>query len=150
MKYVHRTVCTTYFQPEKRALFQIFFRIQFRFRIRIRIRIRIQIRIRNVYFSSGSDPVPAKSFRSFRIRFRFRIRIRNTDILYTVSVYYSLQYILHVDIKKFSLSCLLFRACNHKLGIHILFFFSFLIFFWRARVCRPLLRLCRPFMIFDF
>jgi hypothetical protein len=27
-------------------------------------------------------------------------------------------------------------------------FFSF-IFFWRARVCRPLLRLCRPFMIFE-
>ncbi len=27
---------------------------------------------------------------------------------------------------------------------------SFLwIFFWRARVCRPLLRLCRPFMIFE-
>jgi hypothetical protein len=29
----------------------------------------------------------------------------------------------------------------------ILFFFC--IFFWRARVCRPLLRLCRPFMIFE-
>ncbi len=25
----------------------------------------------------------------------------------------------------------------------------FCIFFWRARVCRPLLRLCRPFMIFE-
>ncbi len=27
--------------------------------------------------------------------------------------------------------------------------FFFCIFFWRARVCRPLLRLCRPFMIFE-
>ncbi len=25
----------------------------------------------------------------------------------------------------------------------------FFIFFWRARVCRPLVRLCRPFMIFE-
>jgi hypothetical protein len=25
----------------------------------------------------------------------------------------------------------------------------FCIFFWRTRVCRPLLRLCRPFMIFE-
>ncbi len=25
---------------------------------------------------------------------------------------------------------------------------NFCIFFWRARMCRPLLRLCRPFMIF--
>jgi hypothetical protein len=32
------------------------------------------------------------------------------------------------------------------------FFFKFvyiLYIFWRARVCRPLLRLCRPFMIFE-
>jgi hypothetical protein len=29
---------------------------------------------------------------------------------------------------------------------HILFF---VYFFWRARVCRPLLRLCRPFTIFE-
>ncbi len=29
------------------------------------------------------------------------------------------------------------------------FCFCFCIFFWRARVCRPLLRLCRPFMIFE-
>jgi hypothetical protein len=28
-------------------------------------------------------------------------------------------------------------------------FFMFFIFFWRARVCRPLLRLCRPFMFFE-
>jgi hypothetical protein len=27
--------------------------------------------------------------------------------------------------------------------------FFFCIFFWRARVCRPLLRVCRPFMIFE-
>ncbi len=27
--------------------------------------------------------------------------------------------------------------------------FFFWIFLWRARVCRPLLRLCRPFMIFE-
>ncbi len=27
--------------------------------------------------------------------------------------------------------------------------FFFLYIFWRARVCRPLLRLCRPFLIFD-
>jgi len=33
-------------------------------------RIRIRIRIRNVYFGSGSDPDPAKSFGSFRIRIR--------------------------------------------------------------------------------
>jgi hypothetical protein len=38
------------------------------------------IRIQNVYFGSGSDPDPAKSFGSFRIRFRFRIRIRNTEL----------------------------------------------------------------------
>ena len=37
-----------------------------------------RIWIRNIYFGSGSDPDPAKSFGSFRIRFRFRIRIRNT------------------------------------------------------------------------
>ncbi len=29
------------------------------------------------------------------------------------------------------------------------FFFFFCIFFWRGRVCRPLLRLYRPFMIFE-
>ena len=29
------------------------------------------------------------------------------------------------------------------------FFLSFLYIFWRARVCRPLLCLCRPFMIFE-
>ncbi len=29
------------------------------------------------------------------------------------------------------------------------FFLLFLYIFWRARVCRPLLRLCRPFMIFE-
>ncbi len=29
------------------------------------------------------------------------------------------------------------------------FVFFVYIFFWRARVCRPLLRLCRPFMIFE-
>jgi len=28
--------------------------------------------------------------------------------------------------------------------------FFFCIFFWRARVCRPLLRLCRTFMIFEW
>ncbi len=28
-------------------------------------------------------------------------------------------------------------------------FFFFCIFFWRARVCRPLLCLCRPFMIYE-
>jgi hypothetical protein len=27
--------------------------------------------------------------------------------------------------------------------------YIFYIYFWRARVCRPLLRLCRPFMIFE-
>ncbi len=44
-------------------------------------------------------------------------------------------------------------VCRHVLVQHrplqcrlLLFFFS--IFFWRARVCRPLLCLCRPFMIF--
>ena len=36
--------------------------------------IRIRNRIRNVYFGSGSDPDPAKSFGSLRIRIRFRIR----------------------------------------------------------------------------
>ncbi len=41
--------------------------------------IRIRNRIRNVYFGSGSDPDPAKSFGSLRIR--FRIRIRNTEYL---------------------------------------------------------------------
>ncbi len=30
-----------------------------------------------------------------------------------------------------------------------LFIYLFFFFFWRARVCRPLLRLCRPFMIFE-
>jgi hypothetical protein len=30
-----------------------------------------------------------------------------------------------------------------------IFFFFFFFFFCRARVCRPLLRLCRPFMIFE-
>jgi hypothetical protein len=34
--------------------------------------------MQNVYFGSGSDPDPAKSFGSLRIRIRFRIRIRNT------------------------------------------------------------------------
>jgi hypothetical protein len=34
----------------------------------------------------------------------------------------------------------------HLSGIPLVFF---CIFFWRARVCRPLLRLCRPFMIFE-
>jgi len=58
-------------------LFSYLFRIRIRVRIRIRIRIRIRNRIRNVYFGSGSDPDPAKSFGSLRIRIRFRIR--NTD-----------------------------------------------------------------------
>ncbi len=40
------------------------------FRIQLRNRIRIQIRIRNVYFGSGSNPEPAKSFGSFRIQIR--------------------------------------------------------------------------------
>ncbi len=41
-------------------LFSDFFRILFR--------IRIRIRIQNIYFGSGSDPDPAKSFGRFRIR----------------------------------------------------------------------------------
>jgi hypothetical protein len=49
--------------------------IRIRFRIRIQIRI-FRIRIQNVYFVSGLDSDPAKSFGSFWIR--FRIRIRNT------------------------------------------------------------------------
>jgi hypothetical protein len=44
------------------------------------------IRIQNVYFGSGSDPDPAKSFGSFRIRFR----IRNTVLYYRVSLKYKL------------------------------------------------------------
>jgi hypothetical protein len=51
---------------------------------------------------------------------------------------------------------LLFRLCMNtepkkpmKSGEIWLFFLFFFIFFWRARVCRPLLRLCRPFMIFE-
>ncbi len=36
---------------------------------------------------------------------------------------------------------------NHSTWTAFYFFFFF--FFWRARVCRPLLRFCRPFMIFE-
>ncbi len=32
---------------------------------------------------------------------------------------------------------------------HLFFILFFCIFFWRARVCPHLLRLCRPFMIFE-
>ncbi len=59
-----------YFSLNIRLLFSDLFRIRFR----IWIRIRIRIWIRNVYFGSGSDPDPAKSFGSLRIRIRFRIR----------------------------------------------------------------------------
>jgi hypothetical protein len=37
--------------------------------------------------------------------------------------------------------------CYKYRSTNILIFFF--IFFWRARVCRPLLCLCRPFMIFE-
>ncbi len=66
-----------YFSLNIRLLFSDLFRIRFG----IRIRIRIRNRIRNVYFGSGSDPDPAKSFGSLRFRIRFRIRntAANTD-----------------------------------------------------------------------
>ncbi len=46
------------------------------FGLKIRLLFTALFWIRNVYFGSGSDPDPVKSFGSLRIR--FRIRIRNT------------------------------------------------------------------------
>jgi hypothetical protein len=60
-----------YFRLNIRLLFLIYFGSGFESGSEIRIRNRI----RNVYFGSGSDPDPAKSFGSLRIR------IRNTDFL---------------------------------------------------------------------
>jgi hypothetical protein len=51
-----------------------FFLIYFESEFESGSEIRIRNRIRNVYFGSGSDPDPAKSFGSLRIRIRFRIR----------------------------------------------------------------------------
>ncbi len=68
----HNCLKLPFFGLKIRLLFTDLFRIWFR----IRFRSRIRIRIRNVYFGSGSDLDPAKSFGSLRIR--FRIRIRNT------------------------------------------------------------------------
>jgi len=71
-----------YFGLNVRLLLKDLFRIRIRIQSRIRIRIRIQIRIQNVYFGSGSDPNPAKSFGSFRIR------IRNTGLVKQSLWYY--------------------------------------------------------------
>jgi hypothetical protein len=56
----HNFLKLPFFGLKIRLLFTDLFRIQFR----------IRIRIRNVYFGSGSDPDPAKSFGSLRIRIR--------------------------------------------------------------------------------
>jgi hypothetical protein len=41
------------------------------------------------------------------------------------------------------------RSCPYEEERADACLFFFCLFFWRARVCRPLLRLCRPFMIFE-
>ncbi len=68
----------------KPPYFSLNIRLLFPDLFRIRIRIRIRNRIRNVYFVSGSDPVPAKSFGSLRIR------IRNTAKKVIVKVSYKI------------------------------------------------------------
>ena len=68
----HNCLKLPFFDLKIRPLFTDFFRIRFRIRFRIQIwirfRIQIRIRIRNVYFGSGSDPDPAKSFESLRMQ----------------------------------------------------------------------------------
>jgi hypothetical protein len=56
----HNCLKLPFFGLKIRLLFTDLFRILFR----IQFWIRIRIRIRNVYFGSGSDPDPAKSFGS--------------------------------------------------------------------------------------
>ncbi len=69
-----------YFSLNIRLLFLIYFGSGFESGVESGSEIRIRNRIRNVYFGSGSDPDPAKSFGSLRIRIRFRIR--NTVHMY--------------------------------------------------------------------
>jgi hypothetical protein len=57
----------------------------------------------------------------------------------------SLSYALYLSFSRF----LLTFHIPHTLLSTLQKYFFFCIFFWRARVCRPLLRLCRPFMIFE-
>jgi hypothetical protein len=66
----HNCLKTPFFWPENKTPFYRFVSDPVSDPVSDRFRIRIRIRIQNVYFGSGSDPDPAKSFGSLRIRFR--------------------------------------------------------------------------------